>query len=201
MSIYSRSNHPPGFYVYSYISKKGNPYYIGKGQNSRAWSNRHSVSVPKNEKYIVIMEANLTEVGALALERFYIRWYGRKDNGTGILRNKTDGGEGISGYIFSEEQITRKRLMFSNERNPMFGRRGKNNPNYGKKRPKISQKLKGRVSKLKGRHQSLEHKMKRSVKQKGILRGQQKIVICPHCQKAGGESLMHRYHFDKCRLR
>lgn len=97
------------YYIYAYIRKSnGTPYYIGKGKGDRAWNPKHAISVPKDKSKILVMESGLTEIGALALERRYIRWYGRKDLGTGILRNKTDGGDGASGLIFSEE--SRKKI-------------------------------------------------------------------------------------------
>lgn len=96
------------YYVYAYVRKDGTPYYIGKGKGNRAFHKSHSVPVPKDRTRIVFLETNLTEVGSLALERRLISWWGRKNNNTGILRNLTDGGEGASGVVISEE--TRQKM-------------------------------------------------------------------------------------------
>jgi len=117
------------FYVYVYLREDGSPYYVGKGTGNRAWKKSgRQVPPPTDSSRIVIVKETLTETEAFSEEMRLITFYGRKDNGTGILRNLTDGGEGTSGYKRSQE--TRDKM--SGENNPMFGKFGENHPNYGR---------------------------------------------------------------------
>jgi len=50
-----------------------------------------------------MFEPHTSEAEAFEVEMFLISYYGRKDLGTGCLRNLTDGGDGASGYKHTPE--------------------------------------------------------------------------------------------------
>jgi hypothetical protein len=96
------------YYTYAYLREDGTPYYIGKGKAGRITNSLHRIAIPKNEERIIYLKKNLTDEEARKHEIYMIAVLGRKDLGTGILRNMTDGGEGCAGRRMSEE--TRKKL-------------------------------------------------------------------------------------------
>jgi hypothetical protein len=90
------------YYTYAYLRKDNTPYYIGKGKGRRAYCSQRTVPRPTKDR-ILIFKKNLSEEEAFKHEMYMIHVFGRKNNNTGILRNLTDGGEGVSGLVFSLE--------------------------------------------------------------------------------------------------
>ena len=115
-------------YVYAYLREDGSPYYIGKGVGNR-YKKRHSIAIPPEER-IQFVANNLTNEEACAFEKLLILKLGRKDLGTGILRNQTEGGDGgdtsdSSGYkTYYKSEKFLKDAAESSERmkkqNPLF---------------------------------------------------------------------------------
>ena len=92
------------YYTYAYLREDKTPYYIGKGKGSRIYSKHKRIKPPKDKSLIIFLKKNLTEEEAFKHEIYMIAIFGRKDLGTGILRNLTNGGEGCSGLIHSAER-------------------------------------------------------------------------------------------------
>lgn len=227
-----RKTDPFRFYVYAYLRSKdsirgkaGTPYYIGKGQGRRAWGNHKHQKIPSNLDHIILLETHLTEVGALALERRYIKWYGRQDNNTGILSNLTDGGDNTYGAVLTEEhkrkisaagigrkhsQETKSKMSSSQigDKNHQFGKCASEETKTKMKESQLGDKnhfygkthseetiLKLSIASS-GKSPSAETRRKLSESTKGV---KHKITICPHCNKEGGTTSMKRYHFDNCK--
>ena len=92
------------FYTYAYLREDNTPYYIGKGKDDRAFKrNKNNIKPPKDRSRVIFLKQNLSEEEAFKHEIYMISVFGRKDLGTGILLNRTNGGEGSSGFVHSEE--------------------------------------------------------------------------------------------------
>lgn len=109
------------FYVYVYKdprpTKNQQVVYVGKGSGDRAWDHWNKrvrgnkgfgaflalLRRENLEPIIEIVRNNLEEAEAFYEEMRLITVYGRRDTKTGTLFNLTDGGEGISGAIRTDE--------------------------------------------------------------------------------------------------
>jgi len=137
------------YYTYAYLREDRTPYYVGKGKGDRVHDKgKKEIKPPKNKSRIIFLKQNLTEEEAFKHEIYMIAVFGRIDLGTGILRNRTNGGEGTSGCIPSEE--TKRKMSESKKGKTLSDKHRKN----------LSDAQKGRTF-------SEEHRRKLSESKKG----------------------------------
>ena len=143
------------YYTYAYLREDRTPYYIGKGKKYRAFERcRCGAKPPRDKSKIIFLKKNLSEEEAFKHEIYMISVFGRKDLGTGILLNMSNGGEGSSGWIATPE--LRKRMSESRK---------------GKKRKPLSEETKQKLREINlGKKHSEEAKEKMSAAQKNRKR-------------------------------
>lgn len=202
-----------GKFEYSDFCSLYEPFYIGKGKNKRCYyhlneannehsklKNRFNINKIKSilkedlEPFIEKIFINLSEEESYNKEIDLIKEIGRKNLKTGPLTNLTSGGDGTSGYVFTEEdkvkmsnaqktgnhhlklnghsEESKKKMSNSKigDKNPSHG---KMNKNKGKKieqiyGDKISKEIREKLIKSHiGKNHSEETKLKMSIKRKG----------------------------------
>lgn len=147
------------FYVYLHKKKSdGSVFYVGKGRGNRAYDlkrrSRFWSSVEKIHGVDVCIFADgMSEDQAFNKEVELIKLYGRRQHG-GLLVNLTDGGDGVSGKIWSDQErmIMAKRIS------------GENNVS---KRPDVRKKLSEKCIGEKNPMKNPENSAKVAAKNKG----------------------------------
>jgi len=151
---------PQHYYIYIHAYPSNHPekpnqiFYVGKGSRKRYLIQRRNNSHHQNildklfrAEYVMkdiafIIKDNLSESISLFEEIKLIKEIGRIDLKTGTLVNMTDGGEGGSGYIYSQE--TRDKISKSLTGHIVSQ---KTRDKLSKARQNISQETKDKISK------------------------------------------------------
>lgn len=177
------------FYVYLHIrADNGAPFYVGKGIGTRAYRTNHrsrwwsSIAV-KYGYEVKIIASNLLEDEAFELEMFLISEIGRSDLNLGPLVNMTNGGDGVSGYKFTEEQKKTLSDTHKGEKSHMYGKKGELCHLFG---TKASDETKQKMSLAqKGKKRSSEIRQAQSDRMLGIIHSQETInkIAEAHCKK------------------
>lgn len=236
-----------GHYEYMIEDKKFlfsfEPFYVGKGtarritqhetaakRGANTYMSKKLRSIASEGVDAIKMKLfeNDTDAVALAKEMLLIKAIGRSDLDAGPLVNLTNGGEGCSGYVLSEErkQVHRrfrhtqetidrisaahkgKKLTDAHRAKLSAAKIGKTSHNKGKKltpeqRQKLSESLRGRVMSNEAREKigNAHRGMKRSAQTAANISAALKakpVQTCEHCGFTGSGGFT-RWHGSNCR--
>lgn len=119
-------------YLYRHIRLDTNEiFYIGIGSDinyKRAYSFKDRNTfwkniINKSEYKVEIVLDDLTWEEACEKEKEFIALYGRRDLNKGTLCNLTNGGDGASGIIFSEDRKKELSKKYAGKQNPFYGKK------------------------------------------------------------------------------
>lgn len=169
----------PGRFCYGGLEFEFEPIYVGKGhgdrmhhhlkksllENKNIKNNKINKILSEGYKPIIIkIFENLNEIQAYILEEEVIDKIGRVQKNTGPLVNMKDGGKGgLTGVVFSEEQLIKKSIA---------SKKAQSDPDYRKKRSTIA-KNNFKDESIKKKHQEA---VKRSLTREAISRGKQWLL-------------------------
>ena len=114
------------------------------------------------EPIILKVEENLNEQEALDLEIWLIWAIGRSDLKLGPLTNHTDGGDGVSGIIQSQEHRMKNSLSKIGKPSGMAGKKLSED-----RKIQISKQKKGKPNGWEGKKQTEQHKLRNSISTSG----------------------------------
>ncbi len=225
---------------YDYLTPSGRllvfdfePFYVGKGKGGRAYAHLKEATEPTSKSHkcctlrkiwaageipiIKVSKSRMSHFMAQAYEIDWIAGVGRRNKKTGPLTNLTDGGEGGSGYVPTQD--TRRRLSLGQL----------NRTDVQKHTEETKAKLRGikrseatkakmsrdRQGRGKGVPKTLEHNKKNTEGQRlywsthreevmakgrksGDTRIAQPYIACPHCSLLVKTGSLQQQHFDNC---
>ncbi len=184
-----------------YLDQDNISFYVGKGQDKRYKVSDHLGKNSPNpflknkirkvgtaNVRIQLLHKDLTEEEAFQQERNWINHYGRRDLGTGTLCNLTDGGEGSTGHVCSDEAKLKmsknnhwrgkpgpmaNKLHSKKTKEKMSGPRKPYGSQTEEHKHKVREALKSKENPMCGKPLSKEHKQKISKALKGKKLGPQ----------------------------
>ena len=169
------------YYTYAYLREDRTPYYIGKGKGNRIYEKRKSIKPPKDKSRIIYLKQNLTETEAFRHEIYMISVFGRKDLGTGILYNMTNGGDGSSGWVPSEEY---RKKMSEAKKGKTHSEDSKKKMSVAQKGKTLSEEHRRKMSEAnKDKTLSEEHRRKISEAHKGKIASEETKIKLSEAQK------------------